>query len=176
MKLLMLAAAVLGTAGVMVAMDAGLQDRVRSLELAGDAKQARQILDEGLANGAPAVPLYLALAELERNHNNLEGAEQTLEGAAIEAPGSVELDRSLGDIYFADGKFDRAAIWYRKASQIAPQSADTYFALGRAEEAGYQYSAADHDLAEAAALNDSVRDYRGYYASFKKKVADARTH
>jgi len=142
----------------------------------GAFDQARQILDEGLANGAPAVPLYLALADLERNHNDLAGAEQTLEGAAIEAPGTVELDRSLGDLYFIDGKFDRSAIWYRKASQIAPQSADTYFALGRAEEAGYQYSAADHDLAEAAALNGGAQDYRGYYAGFKKKVADAKTH
>ena len=141
----------------------------------GAFDEARQILDQGLANGAPAAPLYLALAELERAKGDLQAAEQTLEEAAIAEPGNLGLARSLGDTYFADSKFDHAAIWYRKASQLAPGSAGIYFALGRAEEAGYQYFAADHDLAQAAALNGSAQDYRGYYAEFKKKVAKART-
>jgi len=43
-----LVAAVLGTAGAAWALDAGLQDRVRELELAGEARQARQLLDDAL--------------------------------------------------------------------------------------------------------------------------------
>ena len=48
MKLRTLVAAVLGTAGAAWALDAGLQDRVRELELAGEARQARQLLDDAL--------------------------------------------------------------------------------------------------------------------------------
>jgi hypothetical protein len=47
-KLRTLVAAVLGTAGAAWALDAGLQDRVRELELAGEARQARQLLDDAL--------------------------------------------------------------------------------------------------------------------------------
>jgi O-antigen ligase/tetratricopeptide (TPR) repeat protein len=137
--------------------------------------EARRVLDEGLANGAPAVPLYLTLARLERDKGDLEAAGQTLEQAAVAEPGNLDLVRGLADTYFARGKFDRAAIWYRKAIQLAPGSAESYFALGRAEEACYQYFAADHDLARAVALNSGRQDYRAYYAEFKQKVANART-
>ena len=83
MKLLKLVAAVLGTVGVGWALDAGLEDRVRSLELSGEAHQARQVLEDALhaspndadvlecaahfadaRRDAEAMALYKRLAEL----------------------------------------------------------------------------------------------------------------
>ena len=83
MMLRTLVAAVLGTAGVMWALDASLRDRVRELELAGEARQARQILEDALhaspgdadvleyaaqfadtRRDAEAITLYNRLAEL----------------------------------------------------------------------------------------------------------------
>jgi hypothetical protein len=82
-KLRTLVAAVLGTAGAVWALDASLQDRVRELELAGEARQARQLLEDALhaapgdadvleyaahfadtRRDAEAVALYQRLADL----------------------------------------------------------------------------------------------------------------
>jgi hypothetical protein len=82
-KLRTLVAAVLGTAGAVWALDASLQDRVRQLELDGEARQARQLLEDALHSApgdadlleysahfadtrrdAEAVALYQRLADL----------------------------------------------------------------------------------------------------------------
>ena len=83
MKLLTLVAAVLGTAGAVWALDASLQDRVRQLELDGEARQAHELLEDALRSApgdadlleysarfadtrrdAEAVALYQRLADL----------------------------------------------------------------------------------------------------------------
>ncbi|MGO9455406.1 MAG: tetratricopeptide repeat protein [Candidatus Binataceae bacterium] len=140
----------------------------------GDFAQARQVLDEGLANGAPAVPLYIALADMEQDRKDLPAAAKALEQAASAEPSNFYVIRRVGDTYYAQQKYDRAAIWYQKAIALNPQSAATYFVLGLAEEKGYQFFAAERDFAQALRLDENNSDYRAYYAAFKNKVADAR--
>ena len=140
---------------------------------ADNLDQARQIVDQGVSNGAPAAPLYLALAGLASDRHDPQGAGKALEQAAAAEPSNFEVARRLGLLYFDDNNLDRATIWLRKAVQLNPDSAATYFMLGQVEEFNYQYNAADHDFARALSLDTENARYRAYYANFRKKVADA---
>jgi hypothetical protein len=71
-KLLTLVAAVLGTVGAGWAVDAGLEDRVRSLELAGDARQARQLLEEALHASPGDADVLECAARFADEHRDAE--------------------------------------------------------------------------------------------------------
>jgi hypothetical protein len=106
-KLLMLVTAALGTAGMVWGADTGLIDRLRGLEAAGEARQARQLLDQALRSTPGDVDVLEAAAHFEDAHRS--PLVRSLYQRLLEAPGStgaqreaalrrlLELDLVLGD-------------------------------------------------------------------------------
>ena len=145
MKLLTMVAAVLGTVGVGWALDAGLEDRVRSLELAGEAHQARQVLEDALhaspndadvlecaahfadaRRDAEAIALYKRLAELQ-------GLGLPRRQAALRRLVQLELaagDRTSASAHLAALRNSGAA-----APEL-PQAAQPVFPMGYIEVPG----------------------------------------
>src|SRR5579875_1088813 len=143
---------------------------------AGKIDDARRVINQGLAAGAPVTPLYEALADVALAHHDLPAAEEALQRAVAAQPYNFELIRRLGEVYASDNKLDRAISWLRRASRINPAAAPVFFALAQAEENNYQFSAADRDYARAIALGGANTGYRATYADFRKRVADATPH
>lgn len=142
----------------------------------GKLPDARRVILQGLAAGAPASALYEALADVEISQHNLDAAEDALEkGVAIE-PSNFDLVRRLGGLYASDNKLNRATLWLSKATQLNPQSAPAFFDLAQAEESDYQFFAADRAYTAALALDANNPGYRARYAEFKRKVAEANIH
>src|SRR5579875_323225 len=133
--------------------------------------EAREVIRQGIAAGAPAAALYQALAEAEIANRDMGAAEAALEQAARIEPYNFALALRLGDLYASDNKFDRAVLWLRKASPLNPESGQAVFDLAQAEEANYQFAAADRDYSRAIARDGGNLGYRARYADFKKRVA-----
>ena len=72
MKLLTFTAAILGTALGLPAGDAGLPERVRALELAGEAHQAKQLLDDALRSSPADADALEAAAHFADMHRQPE--------------------------------------------------------------------------------------------------------
>jgi len=133
--------------------------------------EARAVIRQGMAAGAPAAPLYQALADAELANHDIGGAQAALESAAQIEPYNFALALRLGDLYASDNKFDRAVTWLRKANRLNPESGQAAFDLAQAEEANYQFAAADRDYVRAIARDSGNQGYRATYAEFKKRVA-----
>jgi len=142
----------------------------------GRLPDAQRVIRQGIAAGAPAVPMYEALADAEISQHNFAAAEAALEKAAVLAPANFDLARMLGQVYMSDNQLNRAAVWLRKATRLNPQSAPAFFDLAQAEEANYQFFAADRAYTQAQALDANNAGYRARYAEFKRKVAEASSH
>jgi tetratricopeptide (TPR) repeat protein len=130
---------------------------------------AATLVDEGVRAGAPAAPLYDALAEAAYRAKNLGLAESALDRAIAEHPTFVDSSR-LGQIYLEDRKYDRAALIFRRAIEQEPRSAEAYFNLGVAEEADYHFVDADNDLSRAVNLAPKNTAYRDHYREFEQRL------
>ncbi len=103
----MLIAAAAGTVGLVWGSDARLLDKVRGLEAAGEARQARQLLDQALRSAPTDVDVLEATAHFEDTHRNPQA--RALYQRLLAAPGLtgarresalrrlVELDLAAGD-------------------------------------------------------------------------------
>jgi hypothetical protein len=106
-KLLMSIAAALGTAGMVWSADAGLMERIRGLEAAGEARQARQLLDQALRSTPANVEVLEVAAHFEDVHRS--PLARSLYQRLLDAPELadarrqgvlrrlVELDLAVGD-------------------------------------------------------------------------------
>lgn len=110
MKLLMTTAAALGAAGLVWGAEAGLADKVRALEATGDARQARQVLDQALRSTPADADVLEAAAHFEDVHRS--PLARPLYRRLVEATGLPEERRQaalrrLVELELAGG--DRAA-------------------------------------------------------------------
>jgi len=109
-KLLISIAAALGMAGMVWGADAGLLDRIRGLEAAGEARQARQLLDQALRSTPANVDVLEAAAHFEDAHRSPQA--RSLYQRLVDSPESSGARRQaalrrLVELYLLVG--DRAA-------------------------------------------------------------------
>jgi hypothetical protein len=144
-KLLTFVTAALGTVGLAWGADAGLMNKIRSLEAAGDARQARQMLDQALRSTPSDVALLEAAAHFEDAHRSPQARSlyqrlldaPSLTGAQREAAlrRLVALDLAVGDRAAANAHAAGLHSAGGAAPQIA-QAAQPVFPMGSIEVPG----------------------------------------
>ncbi len=145
MKLLTITTAALGAAGLVWGAEAGLADKVRALEATGEARQARQVLDQALRATPTDADVLETAAHFEDIHRS--PMARPLYRRLVEAPGLseerrqaalrrlVELELSAGDRTAATAR----AQGLRREGGTAPEiarAAQPVFPMGAIEVPG----------------------------------------
>ena len=145
MKLPTLVALVLGTAGAVWALDASLQDRVRALELAGEARQARQLVEDALQsspNDADVLECAARFADARRDAEAIALYKRLADLSGLDLPRRQAALRRLIQLELAAG--DRPAATAHLAAlrntgapaPELPQTPQPVFPMGYVEVPG----------------------------------------
>jgi tetratricopeptide (TPR) repeat protein len=138
-----------------------------------DMDGARQVVEQGIENGADSFDLNVALADAAQVAGDRHSAEDAMEEALKIEPSSVRLLLQLGDLYAADNRPDRALLALNRALEIEPDSASTYFQIGSLDEDHYQYYDAERAYRRATDLEPDNPKYRDHLAEFERKLKAA---
>lgn len=140
----------------------------RVLARQGKFAQAKIMIDEGMARGADAFTLTVALADAAQATQNLAEVKAALIRALDLRPSSFDTQLRLGLLYLQERSFDRAVLVLHKALDIKPDSAAVFYHLGQAEEGRYQLFAAEKAYARALELDPENTGFRQHYEAFQK--------
>ncbi|HTM46070.1 MAG TPA: tetratricopeptide repeat protein [Polyangiaceae bacterium] len=94
------------------------------------ARPAYQRAIEVGGKKAECVKAYIALASLQSQLGDVDGADATLATALRELPESPELHKALGNLALDHGRFDPALAEYQKALDMDPHDVEARFAMG----------------------------------------------
>jgi len=139
------------------------------------SKDAHELAQEALVNGADPIPIEQALADAAREAGDLETAEMALTQMTKDDPTLASMMR-LGDFYSDANRYDRATIAYQHATEIDPNSARAFFYLARAEEADFDFAGASRDYAQALKLAPNDKTVRQAYLDLQQRTAKSLTH
>lgn len=145
MKLPTLVALVLGTAGAVWALDASLQDRVRALELAGEARQARQVVEDALQsspNDADVLECAARFADARRDADAIALYKRLADLSGLELPRRqaalhrlIQLELAAGDRPAATAHLAALRNTGAPAPEL-PQTPQPVFPMGYVEVPG----------------------------------------
>jgi tetratricopeptide (TPR) repeat protein len=128
----------------------------------GDARGARQALEDGLAAHPDAAPLAVNLAALHAAEGRADEAAVAARRAAQVDAALPQAQRAVGDACYRAGRLDEARARYRDAARLAPALGPELWArlgtlalrAGEPEEAAHAWERAcsldpDHPIARA---------------------------
>jgi Flp pilus assembly protein TadD len=139
-----------------------------------DLAAAKDVLAEGINQGADEATLIAALADAAGMAGNEAEQNAALVKAVALQPGSYDLNLRLGASYLGLRDCDRAAGALLKAAELSPRSAEAFYTLGAAEEQCYQFDSAENAYERAAQLQPSNSQYRQTLENFQRRLAENR--
>jgi tetratricopeptide (TPR) repeat protein len=136
----------------------------------GDIAGAKQLINEGITNGATAIPLLLSLADAAQKVGDWEQAKAILQEVIARQSSLFDAHFRLGKLYLREKNFADAASAFQQAAVLRPDSAPAFFFLGQTEEGRLRLSEAQKAYTQALALapHDTTLQHR--YQTLRQKL------
>ena len=133
----------------------------RALEAAGSRAQAETVYRGVLktpSEDPQTVDVYIALALLQSQQGNNDGATQTLADARAKLPDLPAIHKALGDVALSQGRYPQATAEFRQAVALDSEDLGSKFRLGVALRRDSKFDEANKTFDEVSAVD---KDYPG---------------